>query len=484
LIADPAPGTAAAAMKTFFRHLRIGHRLVLCFSLILLLMIVGAWLAVSSSRHARQSLVQLVAASNERQADIRAMRVMLEHQDRAAQRLGLVNSIEDAQSDMTAILEDIAEYRVVESRFAGHVESVLERSMVTQMEAYDRTVSASFEAAMASVKGYNPGMAARTLNREVAPVHAAWLHLLDDLAELQNERVATEIQALSAHANRNDQVIGAVALLASLLAAFAGWRLTLSITRPLKQAVLFASAVGSGQLDVPLPRSSDDECGMLLLALKVMATQLQKANARMQRLAIEDGLTGAYNRRHFDDVLFSEHERARRAALRRSADGVHDAAAHLSLLLIDVDHFKAFNDRFGHPAGDACLRAVVGAVRDAGLRPGDFVARYGGEEFVVILPSCDIGGAATVAERVRKQVESLHARPDSTLPAPVAVSIGLATMCDARDSTPADLLRAADLALYDAKHGGRNQVRQRPLECCTTAGATAANASAADAAAA
>ena len=461
-------------MKTLLRHLRIGHRLVLCFSLILLLMIGGAWLAVSSSRTARQSLVQLVAESNARQADIRTMRSLLERQDRVSQRLGLVNSIEDARNDMQAILDDIAAYRVVERRYAGHVDSVLERSMVEQTERYDRALAAAFADAQASVAGYNPGMAARTFNRDVAPIHAAWLHLLDDLAELQNQRVAAEIQALSAQANRNDLVIGAVALLASLLAAFAGWRLTLSITRPLKQAVLFASAVGSGQLDVPLPRSSDDECGMLLLALKAMARQLQEANTRMQRLAIEDGLTGAFNRRHFDDVLFAEHERARRAAMRRNSEGVQDAAAHLALLLIDVDHFKAFNDQFGHPAGDACLRAVVDAVRDAGLRPGDFLARYGGEEFVVILPSCDIAGAAVVAERVRRQVEALHARSDATLPAPVSVSIGLAAMCDARDSRPADLLRAADLALYDAKHAGRNQVRERALECCATAGAAAA----------
>ena len=463
-------------MKTLLRHLRIGHRLVLCFSLILLLMIGGAWLAVSSSRTARQSLVQLVALSNARQADIRTMRSLLERQDRVSQRLGLVNSIEDARNDMQAILDDIAAYRVVERRYASHVDSVLERSMVEQTERYDRALAAAFADAQASVAGYNPGMAARTFNRDVAPIHAAWLHLLDDLAELQNQRVAAEIQALSAQANRNDLVIGAVALLASLLAAFAGWRLTLSITRPLKQAVLFASAVGSGQLDVPLPRSSDDECGMLLLALKAMARQLQEANTRMQRLAIEDGLTGAFNRRHFDDVLFSEHERARRAAMRRNSEGVQDAAAHVALLLIDVDHFKAFNDQFGHPAGDACLRAVAAAVRDAGLRPGDFVARYGGEEFVVILPTCDLAGAAVVAERVRRQVESLHARPDTTLAGPVSVSIGLAAMCDARHSTPADLLRAADLALYDAKHGGRNQVRERPLDCCTAADAAAAQA--------
>jgi diguanylate cyclase (GGDEF)-like protein len=443
------------------RSLRIGHRLALCFSLILSLAIAGVWLAVSSARDSRAAMRELVEVAKARAADLSTMRQVVEREDRLAHRLGLALRIEDAQRDMREIDEQVLAYRVVAARFGRAIASEDERMQFELAATFDRAVAPALDSARESVAGYNPGRAGRTLNDLVAPVHAQWLHALDRLAELQNRRIAAEVRALDRRGARVDTLIGAVVALATLAAAVVAWRLTTSITAPLRRAVDFAERIGDGDLDAPLPPAGDDEPGQLLHALSDMARQLQRAEASLKRLAIEDGLTGAYNRRHFDAVLLAEHERARRAAERHPAGP--DEAARLALLLIDVDHFKSYNDRHGHPAGDACLRAIVQATREAGLRPGDCVARYGGEEFVVVLPACDLEGACRVAERVRGRVAALRLAVPGGGTTAVTVSVGVAGVGDARETSPADLLRAADQALYEAKRGGRDQVRRRTL---------------------
>jgi diguanylate cyclase (GGDEF)-like protein len=239
-----------------------------------------------------------------------------------------------------------------------------------------------------------------------------------------------------------------------MFAAGMGWWLTRGITQPLRHAVHFAREVAQGKLDAPLPAGGRDETGLLLSALSEMARRLHLAHDELSRLATEDPLTRASNRRHFDDVLQQEHRRL--AA--KPKDGVPRTGDGLALLMLDVDHFKQYNDRFGHVTGDWCLKQVVDAVRHAGLRNGDLVARYGGEEFAVVLPQCSLAGAVAVAERIRRAVRALNLPSGLDDAHPVTVSIGVAVAEHAEAGSVAALLRAADAALYRAKAQGRDCV--------------------------
>lgn len=176
------------------------------------------------------------------------------------------------------------------------------------------------------------------------------------------------------------------------------------------------------------------------------ATVSQNVQKRRQyeRAAMFDGLTGIHNRRWLDETL---HRMVRR----------HERnAGHLSLSLIDIDHFKSFNDRYGHAAGDHVL-TVVATTLAANLRPTDLVARFGGEEFVIIFPDTDLEMAVRAADRVREAVAAEElAMPDGTALPRVTISMGVTQL--APGQTVPDLLKTADFAMYRAKQTGRNRV--------------------------
>lgn len=158
-----------------------------------------------------------------------------------------------------------------------------------------------------------------------------------------------------------------------------------------------------------------------------------------------DGLTGAYNRRYFDEHLASEWARA----LRQNQP--------LSLVMLDVDHFKAYNDHYGHVLGDETLRKLITAIKPGLLRPGDILCRYGGEEFVCLLPNTGLPDALYVAERLRATIEDCHIEHDHNPPYGVlTISAGVAERSDS--TTPEDLVARADTQLYRAKHSGKNKV--------------------------
>ncbi len=165
----------------------------------------------------------------------------------------------------------------------------------------------------------------------------------------------------------------------------------------------------------------------------------------LERLSVMDGLTGLLNRRALDELF----ERECRRAVR---DG-----RPLSLIMIDIDFFKAYNDNHGHVQGDECLRAVARALQRAALRPGDRVARYGGEEFVMLLPGTTAEGVEHVARALRRTVASLHIpHGHSQVATYLTISLGVATAPSGVVASPRALIEAADRGLYAAKRGGRN----------------------------
>jgi diguanylate cyclase (GGDEF)-like protein/PAS domain S-box-containing protein len=185
-------------------------------------------------------------------------------------------------------------------------------------------------------------------------------------------------------------------------------------------------------------------------ALQAKTQRLEEVTEKLSQLAREDHLTGLANRRTFDDMLGKELERARRSAL------------PLALILADVDHFKRFNDTYGHPAGDDVLRAVARAIETVLRRPGDLAARFGGEEFTLILPNTNAAGARILAERARLAVSSLVFTHPDTAPHGVTISLGVAMLSvdynpnENKEELAASFLETADKALYRAKAAGRN----------------------------
>ncbi len=174
--------------------------------------------------------------------------------------------------------------------------------------------------------------------------------------------------------------------------------------------------------------------------------QLNVANKELQRLSATDGLTGIANRRMFDELLVREWRRCTRMK------------KPLSLIMVDIDYFKLYNDTYGHQAGDTCLKAVATQVARFAPRPADLVARYGGEEFALILGETDTEGAKWVASHVCQHIAELKLPHSASVSKYVTVSCGVAGVIPRDDLSLETLLRSADLALYKAKAQGRNAV--------------------------
>lgn len=223
--------------------------------------------------------------------------------------------------------------------------------------------------------------------------------------------------------------------------ALRGWRRQALLTLGVVLALLVAVAAVGRRLIVNIKERVGAQDSLL-----ATREALLKANRRLEVQATEDPLTGLANRRSFDEALTLE---CRRAAREQTS---------LSLLLFDLDHFKRYNDTYGHVAGDRCLRAVSDALKHRAKRPGDLVARYGGEELAIILPNTELEGARNVADLLIGRIHALNIPHRASPHARVTASVGAATLHgNEAQGGELKLIEAADRALYRAKQGGRNR---------------------------
>lgn len=175
--------------------------------------------------------------------------------------------------------------------------------------------------------------------------------------------------------------------------------------------------------------------------------KVESLNRSLEQLAMQDGLTSLANRRYFDRTLAAELARAAREQ------------APFSLVMLDVDHFKLYNDTNGHLKGDECLKKIAAVLKDSLQRPTDLAARYGGEEFALILPGCDAQGALVIAQHIRQTISDLGVAHLATAKGHVTVSVGVCSVQnDETTMLPSDLIEGADSALYESKHKGRDRV--------------------------
>lgn len=265
--------------------------------------------------------------------------------------------------------------------------------------------------------------------------------------------------------SRRAFLAGGVSLV--LLALVLTFLVAAQVLRPVRRLAEGARRLSEGDLKVQIPPGGRDEIGDLTVAFNSMSrnvlegrrnveqarddlarsnAELRRTNEVLERLAITDGLTGLYNHRHFQECW------------QRATDRAEREGYPASLLMIDLDHFKDYNDRYGHTAGDEALREVANALRSS-LRNNDFAFRYGGEELTVILPACESAAAARVGEKIRQVLRALPRSAER--PRPLTVSIGVASF-PADGASPREVLDRADAALYVAKLEGRDRVVRSP----------------------
>ena len=299
--------------------------------------------------------------------------------------------------------------------------------------------------------------AARYLDKTTAAIDRGYAHTRGLLLPLLDELLEARIAEMQAQRFHSAVLAGPAFLLLFMYLAAGACIAVMSSIKSLRDG---AERMANGDFLTPIRLASRDELRHVATSFNHMgeqlcrrnqeahqhADELESLNRKLETLSTTDGLTGIANRRHFDEVLATEWNRA--ARLKQP----------LALAMLDVDWFKKFNDHYGHHEGDACLRRVALVLAGSVCRAGDMVARYGGEEFVFIAPNCDAPQARSLADKIHQAFERLTLPHQMSAFGRVTLSIGVASVVPRAGDTPNSLVKAADQALYQAKEQGRDRV--------------------------
>jgi len=298
--------------------------------------------------------------------------------------------------------------------------------------------------------GLMPAVAALQA-KEYQKTNKILINKINPYYEAANDRAATLLQKIHETARSNyveasdhfilvRNILISSTLLGILFVSISATLLIRSIVRPLNKAVIHFKRIANGNLDENILVSSQDEIGQVLSELAAMQGKLKIMIGELDRLASTDKLTGAWNRRRFEETIETEMDRLRRYGNR------------LSLMILDVDHFKNINDQYGHAVGDQVLVDLSDTIRSS-LRSSDSLTRWGGEEFVILCPNTTLAIVSKLAERLRKKIATVNFQQVGS----ITVSFGAAE-CGPSE-TWEQWLHRADEALYLAKSSGRDQVQ-------------------------
>jgi diguanylate cyclase (GGDEF)-like protein len=428
------------------RRYRIGARLALGFGSILLILVATAITNSVLTDISKARLINGLKVAEKKNHLAATMKSALLEGGISMRNIGIQSEVDAMQREHETAKSQRALYLQTRDEFARLGLTETEKKIFNEITRLDEQIQAPLREAIGQALAFNDDAASRALATRVDPLNQQAIREINRLVELQ-QTASHEILVNSVADDSRLKLLLTLAGAAALgVGALFAWVITRSISHPLRDAVAVAQKVAGGDLDTKVDVIGQDEVSELMQSLKDMVSCLHVANGKLQELSHMDGLTGVKNRAYFNERFDIEWRRALRA---------HRTIA---LLMLDIDHFKMVNDTFGHLGGDACLRQVAATVMQAARRPGDDTFRYGGEEFAVILTNTDAAGAAHIGEAIRRQVECLEIDVDGKK-IPVTISIGVAAVVPTKADDGSSLIDQADKALYQAKHGGRNQVR-------------------------